>query len=716
VALGRVTASMPALEPRRDIQGLRGIAVLLVVLAHAGVPGMAGGYLGVDVFFVLSGYLITSILLHETTTRGSLSLSTFYAKRARRILPAATLVLVTTAVVVTWLLPYVRADSVLTDVVWAALFGANIHFGRQSTDYFAEDSPVSPVQHFWSLAVEEQFYVVWPALLAILLVLGTRGAVISVVRNRVPLLRAALWVLVAVSLYWSVRQTAADPDGAYFSTATRFWELGAGALLALAGRSLPFLTVRARRLLGWGGLALVATGVVVLDEQSAVPGHVMLLPVVGTVGLLAAGVGSKPLPWSNRFLTTPPLRWLGDLSYGFYLWHWPFLVVPAAWAERELDLGTNLLLLLAALLLTWVTYHLVENPIRRARRLEARPRRALLLWPAALLCVLLAHTGSMAWIDREQAAAVEASESVDLTELPVQERVVRTGDEVHDAVADAVDRAALDAPQVSPLAQDLTEVINDRYQRDGSCVATEEQSEHELCPIGDEDADLTMVLIGDSHAQMWLSAMDVIAERAGYRLVPLIKLGCTPYDVVAWSYSRGEVFTECNDYRAWAYDQLEELDPDVVVAGSASYLRAVDPADDTLLSPEDSAPVLRDGTRSAVERWQRIAADVRLLGDVPKLPVAASECLSDTENTSADCTFDLSTTTVDGNQIVAAGAKQADVPFIDVLDMFCLEGQCPAVVGDIVVYADDDHITATYASWVADELERRLDLPTAQPD
>jgi peptidoglycan/LPS O-acetylase OafA/YrhL len=703
---------MPALRTRADVQGLRAVAVLLVVLAHAGVPGLSGGYVGVDVFFVLSGFLITAILLHEATADGDVSLIGFYAKRARRILPAATVTLVATAAVATVLLPSVHADQLLEDVLWAALFGANIHVASQSTDYFAADAPVSAVQHFWSLAVEEQFYVVWPVLLALVLVAGVRRDH-RAVRRRLPRLRRVLLVLVAASFAWSLVSTAATPDSAYFSTLARGWELGVGALLALAGRGLPLLTLRARRLLSVGGLAMVLLAALTFTERTPVPGYSIALPVVGTAALLAAGAGAggDRLPWISRMLGRQPLRWVGDVSYGFYLWHWPFLVIPAAYLGRPLGLLANLLLVAAALLVAWGSLHLIENPVRQARPLLTSRRRALLLWPVAVLCVLAVNTGAHAYFDAKETAAARRSAAVDVGDLAAELRAPRIGNDVHDAVAAAVDRIALDAPPVSPLAQDLTEVRFDRNDRPSSCSAGETDTQHELCVAGDTDADRTMVVIGDSHAQMWLTPIDAIAARSGYRLVPLIKLGCSPYDLTEWHFDRGEPFEECTQYQEWVDGQLAELDPEVILAAGATSLRTVDASTGTLLSTQESASVVRAGVASAVSAWRESADTVRLLGDVPRLPFAAADCLSDPQNTAADCSFEVPDDTLRSNALVRSGTDGQDAGYLDVLDMFCLDGTCPTVVEDMVVYFDNDHITDTYAAWLTEELGRRLALP-----
>jgi len=703
---------LPALRARADIQGLRACAVLLVVLAHAGVPGISGGYIGVDVFFVLSGYLISAILLHEATTEGSVALLRFYARRARRILPAATVTLVVTAIAASLSLSYVRAELVLQDVAWAAFFGANIRFARQSTDYFAADSPVSPVEHFWSLAVEEQFYVAWPALLVVVLV-SWLGRDVVRVRRRVPALRLVLCAIVGSSLVWSMLSTAWTPEAAYFSTLARAWELGAGALLALAGRSLPLLTAHHRLVLSLAGSAMVLWAAFTYTQKTPVPGYHLVLPVLGTVALLAAGAGvtGQDAPLISRWLGRQPLRWIGDVSYSFYLWHWPFLILPAASAGHRLGLWTNLVLVSGALLAAWVSYLVIENPIRRTSRPAEHHLRSLLLWPVAVLCVFAVNAGARAYFAYQESEAARLSANVDLTALAKSDRAPRNGNTVHNAVADAVDRVTLDAPRVSPLAQELTEVASDRYHRDDSCTARTQDTEHELCAIGDRNADRTMVLVGDSAAQMWLTPLDRIAERTGYRLVPLIKLGCSPYNLVEWKFDLHLPFAACTEYQRWAAQQLAELDPEVVIASSATALRTVRAASQTLLSANDSRPILTEGIASAVREWRETADNVRLLGGVPSLPFDAADCLSDPEHTAAECSFAPPGNTVAGNDLVRSGATDRHTRYVPVIDMFCLGGTCPTVVGDIVCYADQDHITATYGAWLTDELEDRLQLP-----
>jgi peptidoglycan/LPS O-acetylase OafA/YrhL len=705
----RATSPLPAMTNRVDIQGLRALAVLLVVLGHAGLLGATGGYVGVDVFFVVSGFLITSILLHEATEQGSLSLARFYAKRARRILPAATLTLIGTAVAATVIVPYVRAEAILKDVGWAAVFGANIHFGNARTDYFAAHQPPSPVQHYWSLAVEEQFYLVWPALIVVMLLLGARRSP-ATVRRRLPWLAFVVAVLSALSLTWSVTTTQSDPAAAYFSTTARCWELGAGALLAFAGRSLPRLSKRVRNVLAIAGLGMVLMAGFTFTEATPVPGYHLAVPVLGTVALLAAGSGSTTAtsPAIVRLLGRQPLRWIGDVSYGFYLWHWPLLIIGMAYVGHRLDLTTKLALIGGALLLAWISYELLENPIRRARSLSLRPKPALLLWPAAIGSLALVTICSHSYIGYQRDRVAAAAAEVDLSMLPPSQRAPRTGDPVHDAIADSVDRATLDAPQ-APV-DDLSEAIGP-WLDDPSCGASETEVTHDICPMGDVGSPRRMVVLGDSHLLMWIPALEVIAERTGYELVPITKLGCTPYDVVAWKFDRDDVFAECNAWRPWALDQVRQARPDVIVVGSASVIKSADEATGDLLRTDEARNVWKVGARSLAKDLAEIAPEVRFVQDVNRLPWNPADCLSDLDHTAADCTVEPSAWVTDSNRLVRRGIAHTGARQVRLRGLFCVHGRCPTVVDGMAVYGDDDHLAPDYVRYLAGDLEKRLRLP-----
>ena len=386
---------------RADIQGLRAVAVLLVVLVHAGVGFVPGGYVGVDVFFVLSGFLITGLLLAEARARSSISLVDFYLRRARRILPAAALTLLATDVAALFLLNFVRARTTVQDSLSAAGFASNFRFAARGVDYFAQNQPPSPVLHYWSLSVEEQFYFVWPLLLSIALfgiALGRRHRIATKLQER-RLLRVVV-VLAAASLAWSMHLTTTVPSTAYFSPFTRAWELALGATIAVCAATLARTPPMVRLAMGWAGLLAIAFAAITFSDRTPFPGSFALVPTVGTALAIIAGMGDRtPRLAVSRLLALRPMCIIGDRSYTLYLWHWPVLILAAAYMGGTLSVGVKLGLMVGAFLLSCVSYSLVENPIRR----RVRSRTATVAVAAVFLAAVLGTAGvSLAAIDRDQ--------------------------------------------------------------------------------------------------------------------------------------------------------------------------------------------------------------------------------------------------------------------------------------------------------------------------
>ncbi|HET7821594.1 MAG TPA: acyltransferase, partial [Ornithinibacter sp.] len=379
-------AGDPAAAPARagfrpDIEGLRAVAILTVLAYHAGLP-VRGGFVGVDIFFVISGFLITGLLVAELDRSGSVSWIRFVGRRIRRLLPAAVLVLVTISAWSWFVVPGLRRRDIGVDVAAAALYVVNWVFARRETDYLASDVLPSPVQHFWSLAVEEQFYVIWPLLLIVLALVVRRPS------RRV--VTGALGALVASSFVWSVWFSHTSPRPAFFTTTTRVWELGIGALLAvaLAGRSRPTTAARGSAALGWAALAVLVAVALWLPQDIDWPGAWALLPTLPTAALLWVG-WQAPARGPVRVLGTAPMVWVGGLSYSIYLWHWPVIIL-GGWTAAAF--GTTLpgwgvlLLALVSVVPAWLSWRFVESPIHHGSWLRDRPR-ALLAAGLALSCV-----------------------------------------------------------------------------------------------------------------------------------------------------------------------------------------------------------------------------------------------------------------------------------------------------------------------------------------
>ena len=359
---------------RPDVEGLRAIAVGLVVANHAGVPWVSGGFVGVDVFFVLSGFLITGLLLRERERSGRTSLLGFYARRVRRILPAGTLVAVVTVLASYHWLGFLRGNRIAGDGRWVALFAGNLHFAADGTKYLNANVPASPLQHYWSLAVEEQFYLLWPVLLATTAVLCRRSSL------RITL-AGVLSGMIVSSLAWSVVETSSNGTWAFFSPLTRAWELALGGLIAVA---VPLLRSRDGRpraawaSLSWVGLLVMLASAYTIGSGTAFPGWAVTAPVLGAAAVVTAGTAA-PGSGAEMLLRLPPFQWVGRISYSLYLWHWPLLKIAEQRRGTPLPPAQSLLWVAVAVVLSVLTLRLVENPIRFARRLTSSTTATLLL-------------------------------------------------------------------------------------------------------------------------------------------------------------------------------------------------------------------------------------------------------------------------------------------------------------------------------------------------
>ena len=341
---------------RPDVEGLRAIAILLVVLFHAGVPRITGGYVGVDVFFVVSGFVITGLLLREHAASGRNRLLAFYGRRSRRILPAATLVIILTVLASYRWLGFLVGDDTARVGKTASLFYANFHFIATQTNYLASQAPPSALQNYWSLSVEEQFYLLYPTLFIL--------AALSWKRVSIRLKLTILLVSsIVVSFAWSIHQTSDNSVAAFFSPFTRAWELALGALVAVASAQLARLPRTVAAVMTWAGLVGILVAAFTYNSATRYPGAAVALPVISTALIVAGGM-ARPVAGTEFVLRLPPFQWLGRLSYSLYLWHWPILIIAAQHAGHPLSIEDNLLWLLFALGLSVGSYFLLENPIR----------------------------------------------------------------------------------------------------------------------------------------------------------------------------------------------------------------------------------------------------------------------------------------------------------------------------------------------------------------
>jgi peptidoglycan/LPS O-acetylase OafA/YrhL len=686
---------------RDDLQGLRAIAVLLVALNHAGVGFLPGGYVGVDVFFVLSGFLITQLLLAEAAKSGRVSLVNFYIRRARRILPAAALTLVATDVAAYLLLNPFRAYQTMKDSVWAALFGANINYARQATDYFAQGQPASPLLHFWSLSVEEQFYFFWPTVLSIVL-LGTLAGV-RLRRGGGRFTGAALGGLMVATLVAAAASFAyahhllrLNPAGAYFSSVARAWELALGAALAIGIRWMIRTPAAIRIAAGWVGLACIGVAAVAFSSSTPFPGKAALLPTVGAALVIASGVRERDeRRQAGRLLGSRPLRYVGDRSYAFYLWHWPFLAIAADYKFRELPVRTNSLLLAAAFVLSIITYRYFENPIRRMN--WKRPV-GVLLWPVSagvVLAVAYAGIGSI-----ESSAAGVAAAGAGTQPAMVVGASGQHQPAALPAVIASVRAEHHGAPIPSPLAPNIMALDNDYTQvYPTGCLSWDGQTRSEICHLSGTTftpssaptpGHKTLVEIGDSHASMWGTPLVAMANSDNWDVVPLVKFACTPAVLYA---DYGANWPECHTWYLWTLRTIKRLHPDTVFISFS---------DNDSRIPGDVAQKSESALASFTVWASRVAKHVVLMLDTPdfqgQLPEPV-DCLQESGATLRTCTGTWSGASLDFSRRLQAFAALHHIGVIDPLGWFCYRGACPPVIGHTIAFHDYyGHVTNTYAT------------------
>ncbi len=737
--------SAPGGTFRPELEGLRAVAVILVVLYHAGVPAIGGGYVGVDVFFVLSGFLITGLIVRELRATGRIDLPAFYARRARRLLPAAAVTIAGTIVLSAILLPPLRMPDVAGDAAAASLYVSNLRFAFQATDYLASDLAPSPLLHFWSLGVEEQFYLFWPALLLAVATFGGRiswpfasrgGAGRRTTRRGMSVreprarprhatpLRAAgptarrLVIAVAIvamaSFAISLVLTNVSQPWAFFSLPARAWELGLGALLALGAERLARLPSLAGGILVAAGLGLVTLAGFILEQSTPFPGTAALLPTVGA-GLViaggAAGVGTIPV----RFLSVPVMRFIGRISYSLYLWHWPILILPAAAIDGELPLVGRLALAAVSVGVATASQRWIEDPIRHGRWVGFRVRRTLALAGTASVVVALLSVGlgSAAEASLPQTVARASDDPNALLPDPLGSLRPSAQPGPSDPggrataspiVAPSQRPATAGGPVPRDLTPSLATVGNDNpaiYAN--GCHLDQQTTEPKTCVFGDPSSPTSVVLFGDSHAAQWFPALDRLARVKGWKLITFTKSACTPATVEVYYPAFGRAYTECDDWRTRVFQALRTIRPTaVIMAMSRSYLLL----DGTTTPTALDRPDLWDaGIATTLSRLAAVTHDVVLIGDTPRsqfdVPVCLSKHLADTLAcaTPFSSSVDVGRTADDARLAAAAGAT-----FIDPTPWVCPSEPCPAVIGSYLVFRDAHHLTTPFSTALAGRL------------
>ncbi len=641
---------------RPDIEGLRGIAVLLVVAYHSGIPGFSGGFVGVDVFFVLSGYLITGLLVAEIEKTSSLNLLEFYARRVRRLLPAAALVLVVTLLVGAAILAPNELSFAGRAARATSLYLSNVFFSINSADYFGPDVKSNPMLHTWSLAVEEQFYLLWPVLILVGMHFSRSKKILAMLLSGVTI----------SSLIISIWFTARGGTFAFYELPARAWEFGVGGLAVLLPRNPRKIPAAAWLAFGWLGILAILGSGHFISADPRFPGWIALFPVMGTVAALVAGA-LYPNRGSGVALGCAPLQTLGSLSYSWYLWHWPFLVFAAA-LFPNISIPGKVLAACVSLAVAAITHQYVENPIRtQPYLLRRRPAFTLSLGAAMMVCLFSASVLSIRFAD--QLADMPEMKSFDA------------------AVGDIADM---------PRQQ---------------CVNLGDSPDVKTCVFGNASSDTSIILFGDSHAIQWFNPLLQIVESHGWKLTTVVKSGCLASDVRTPGSSDAFALS-CSSWRSQAIQQIVEQRPSIVVVGNASnyYSLKDEPGNRLGILPEE----WQNGTRRTLNALATAGIRVVAMRDNPSsnwdIPTCLARSVRHFWRPRGSCEMDKSTS-LDPAVFEAEKAGAAGLPnvhFLDLTDWLCQREACWTVQGGSVMYRDNNHLTGTYANSLAPVLDAEL--------
>ena len=671
---------------RGDIQGLRAIAVLLVLLWHAGLSALPGGYVGVDVFFVISGFLMTGLLFREASAEGKISLRNFYARRARRLLPASALVIIFVAVATRLFLPSVRWASVGHDLLASSLFGMNWRLSSQSTDYLVSTSGIaSPLQHFWSLGVEEQFYFIWPILLLIFTLRArSRG------KSLTPGVARLLAAVAIPSLIWSIYLSSSNPGSAYFVTTTRLWELAVGGAVAVFASRAHRIPMPLAVAVGWVGLAAAVAAGFIYNTSTTFPGYSALLPVLGTAAVIAVGpAAGKAGPVA--LLGVAPLRKLGDWSYSLYLWHWPLIVIATAkWGELSQLQG--LAVIAVSFLPALLAFYLVEEPARTGK-LMRQTGHALKSGG-----IILAATSTAALVFVLVSPTIPPAAVVSATSTQVIGAHVLAASPLGDPAGVAVDNPGVFTPQPG------------QNEGGAGCMATPSEDAIKTCDVGDLSSSVHAVLVGDSRADQWVPALEGVAKQRKWRLTLVTKAKC-PYTSLSVTSSFA---SSCKAWNTEVAAYLASERPAVIITSQAEY-GVTTPTG--ALEWTGSARAMADDMKTNSGKLIAAGSKVFVLRSTPRPGINMGDCVSGNGGRLKKCAVPRSKALNNvGTAQIAAVKGLAGASLIDLTNAICPDDPCAPVIGGVLVYIDNSHITRTYGLSLAPRLLKAVNaaLPPAK--
>jgi peptidoglycan/LPS O-acetylase OafA/YrhL len=716
---------------RNDIEGLRGLTMLAILGFHIGMPGVSGGFVGPDIFFEISGFVITLALWRQLSTTGTLGLRQFYGGRARRLLPVAATVGVVTAIAAALLLPLVQAQSALKDAIACALYVPNFWFIAQQVDYFAGGVP-SPFQHYWTLGVEEQFYLLWPPIIVGTAWLIRRlrrraktGAPPSKSPSKSPYV-VLVTLIAVVSFALSLLITYVMPLATYFSLPTRAWQLAAGALVALTADQWSRLPARAAVITGCVGLAMILLACTYYTPDIPYPGTAALLPVLGTALVLGAGCAT-PSQGVGRVLAWSPMRAAGRLSYSWYLWHWPVLVFAPILVGHPLGLAGKFVAgVFVSGGLGVLTLRFIENPLRYAAPLRRSPLKSLAVGGLASSVAACVGVALLMWVSSIP-MPIPVGHGAQAPALTITPPPVPTGDNVaaYDAAVEnvfaQVQAAVAASAELKDVPSNLNPPLADAAGEVGAmmfngCLRLPIQAGQPECAMGDTASKTTVAVVGDSHASMWIPAFQQVGTQRPWRIETMAKAACPMMDLpIANRFVAPlvEYLQHCEQWRGQVMDRLRAEHPRLIVVSVFRGYTATH-SNGFLSGFTSYDPAWIDGLTRLVQQLRGTGAQVLVLGPLPHLNTAVPGCLSEHLDDATACSPPRSTAfNLPGMAAESAAVKAGGGQYADLAELFCTADRCPVIVGNTLVDVDAGHLTLEYSRLLAPALAALADRALA---
>jgi peptidoglycan/LPS O-acetylase OafA/YrhL len=669
----------------KEIQGLRAIAVIGVVLYHANFQWIPGGFLGVDVFFVISGYLISQMIVKELSATGKVDLPNFYARRLRRLLPTAILVIIATLSVGRHLISPIRHKTIAIDAISSIFYGANYRFYFSQIDYLNIGAKPSLFLHFWSLAVEEQFYLFWPLLLLIGWKFFKRFGVLII-----------LVATAAFSFYYSLLFTKSNPTFAFYSLPTRAWEFALGAITFLLISKLNGFWKLFRFIFGWAGLAGLIYSFITITDTQEFPGMISLIPTIATALVIAAS--SKGKFFGSFLLTNPLFYGIGAISYSLYLWHWPVYQLMSEVIGAEFNQINLIIYALILIVITVATYYVIEKPIRSYKRLGRRPSYGFIWGGITSLIATFVAISIMGLTLPIISSPIAQGQNIVVIAEPSPTPTL-----ISNATPSPEIQSNLPTRTTTPIN---LSVLTDVYF-DGKCQSKNTEIEVKKCVSGDPTGKKNIVIFGDSHATQWIPALNEIGIKNNYKISVLTKAGCPAADLTVL-YEINKKLQKYPECAAWRNNAILEINsnqnPDLIImSATGAYNVGTD--------PKKNLDYWLNGYKTTITNLQKYSDRIMILNDTPHSGSPTSlDCLGKNLENPSRCDLNYADSVSPFNRInyLDQIGLIYSIPIIDPIPWLCNEGNCPAVLNGVAAYADARHMAARMSIELAPLLEQAI--------